>query len=479
MAWARATRGHSRSRAWLTSWALVLLFLASLPAVTPRLYASDEIQYFAYLRSLWFDQDLAFDNEYRYFHDRGIARAYGFEETFLVLKTETGRRFNFATIGCALLWAPFYAGADVTVRALRAAGSPIAADGFSAPYIAAVAYGSAFYGFLAVLLSIRAARLLVGRVGSGHLAGLVVWLGTPLVFYMYVAPGMAHACSAFAVAVFVNVWLAVRGDWSRRGCVALGAAAALVVMVREQDVFFVVGPALDFVWRLKDDLAGGWSDAVGRRLRNAAMGDVVFAGCLLPQAAAYLVLNGRLGPPDYVANKMQWLAPYAGHVLLSPAHGVLVWTPLIVLCLVGLVCLTRTSFHADATRIGVCLGLMFLAQVYISGSIDSWSVAGSFGQRRFVGTTAVLVIGLAALLDRARARPPRWALAASMALCVWWNVGLIAQFGSGTMDRQRLELSRNAYNTFVTVPRALPRLAQRYLFDRSSFYQDPERYAQP
>ena len=305
MAWARATPGRSRSRAWLTSWALVLLFLASLPAVTPRLYASDEIQYFAYLRSLWFDQDLAFDNEYRYFHDRGIARAYGFEETFLVLKTETGRRFNFATIGCALLWAPFYAGADVTVRVLRAAGSPIRRGRvFGALHCSRGVTGRRSTGFS--LSCCRSGLRGCWWGASGAATSLVSSCGS--------APRSSSICTSrlgwrtparrLRGAVFVNVWLAVRGDWSRRGCVALGAAAALVVMVREQDVFFVVGPALDFVWRLKDDLAGGWSAAVGRRLRNGAMGDAVFAGCFLPQAAAYLVLNGRLGPPDYIANKI-------------------------------------------------------------------------------------------------------------------------------------------------------------------------------
>ena len=180
-----------RDRACLTSLALILLFLVSLPAVTARLYASDEIQYFAFLRSAWFDHDLSFDNEYRYFYDRGIARAFGFEETFLENITPTGRRYNFGTVGCAMLWAPFYGAADLTVRAMRLAGSSVAADGFSRPYLAAVAYGSAVYGFLAVLLSIRVARRLTG---SGSLAGAAVWLGTPLLFYMYVAPGMAHAC---------------------------------------------------------------------------------------------------------------------------------------------------------------------------------------------------------------------------------------------------------------------------------------------
>ena len=127
----------------------------------------------------------------------------------------------------------------------------------------------------------------------------------------------------------------------------------------------------------------------------------------------------------------------------------------------------------------MCLGLMFAAQVYISGCIDSWTVAGSFGQRRFIGTTVILIIGMAALLQFVTERRGQLGLGLLLAGCVWWNLALMAQFGSGMMDRQRLDLVRNAYNTFVIVPRALPGLARRYLFDRSSFYAEPERYARP
>ncbi len=98
-------------------------------------------------------------------------------------------------------------------------------------------------------------------------------------------------------------------------------------------------------------------------------------------------------------------------------------------------------------------------------------MAGAFGQRRFVALTAPFVIGLAVLLARARRPWPRAGLAALVVLAAWWNLGLMVQFGAGLMDRQRLELGRNAYNTFVEVPRRLPGLAYRYMFDRGSFYR--------
>ena len=218
---------------------LACAFVLSLPAVTPRIYASDEIQYFSYLRSLWFDHDVSFENEYQYFYGLNIGRGEGFHATFLEQYTDAGRRPSFATIGSAILWSPFYAAADLMTRV---AGGP--ADGFSRPYVSAVAYGSAFYGFAAILLSIAAARRIAG---PGLLAGIVIWLGTPLLFYMYVSPPYSHACSAFAVALFVTIWLHVREEWSVSGAIALGLSGALMAMVREQDAFLALGPAVDFV----------------------------------------------------------------------------------------------------------------------------------------------------------------------------------------------------------------------------------------
>jgi hypothetical protein len=203
----------------------------------------------------------------------------------------------------------------------------------------------------------------------------------------------------------------------------------------------------------------------------------------LPQAAAYLALNGRIGPSRLVSRKMTWSSPHAAGVLFSPEHGLFFWTPLALLAIAGLVLLIARpggalgpSAGAPRTRevslrLGVGLLAVMLVQVYVAGSVESWTVAGAFGQRRFVAMTSPLVIGLAVLgahLVRSHARAAAAVLAG---LCVWWNLGLMVQFGAGLMDRQRLELPRNAYNTFIEVPRRLPDIAYRYLFERGSFYR--------
>jgi hypothetical protein len=333
--------------------------------------------------------------------------------------------------------------------------------------VAAATWGSACYGALALIWSAAIARRLGGRAG---IAAVAAGLGTPLVFYMYVAPGMAHACSAFAVALFIWTWLRVRDAWSLTGTMALAAAGALMAMVREQEAFLVLVPALDYAWSTVAAGGAPWATrlrAAGIRLAVAA---VTFAVCFAPQAAAYLVLNGRLGPSPVIGAKMHWTAPWALPVLLSPEHGWVFWTPLAVLAVAGLflVAVRPMAHESGMRRMAVLLLVAVGTQVWVSGSVASWTLAGAFGQRRFVGLTVCLVVGLGWLLARAPGRG-RLALVAT-ALAVWWNLGLAVQFGAGWMDRQRLDLPRNAYLTFVEVPRHLPGLAYRYLFDRASFY---------
>ena len=448
---------------------LVALFIASLPAVTARIYSSDEVEYFSYLRSLWFDHDVSFENEYRYFYDHRIAQTPDFHQTFLELQTSTGRRINYGTIGCAMLWAPFYGVADVATRVMRAMGRTVEVDGYAQPYLSAVAYGSAFYGFAAVVIAIAVARRMVGKYETS--SGVIVWLGTPLLFYMYVAPPFSHACSAFAVALFVAVWLKVRETWSVRGIVVLALAAALMAMVREQDILCALGPAVDFALER--------NQRPQRKLMAAAVGAAAFLIGYLPQLIAYQALNGFPRPSPLVTRKMFWYSPHALQVLLDPEHGFFFWTPLALLAVAGLILLValarpvigEEAETGDDRQIAGCMLLMVAMQVYVSGAVESWTVAGAFGQRRFVAVTIFLVIGLAAFRRWVAFRGARLAANIAVALCVWWNLALTLEFGTSMMDRQKLELRRNAYDAFVTLPQTAPKLLYRYFTNRSSFYK--------
>src|SRR5258706_9474465 len=129
--------------------ALLLLALALAPLTTLRLYAADEIQYFAYLRSLVVDHDLDLTNEYRWFVEKDPAEYDGFARTFLIPKTPAGRAPNNAPIGCAFLWAPFYAPV-VGLEALLGSGS--SPPGYSRLDFSTVCIASMLYGVVGLFL---------------------------------------------------------------------------------------------------------------------------------------------------------------------------------------------------------------------------------------------------------------------------------------------------------------------------------------
>lgn len=454
---------------------VVLLFCLTLPAVTTRFYAADEVEFFAWARSVAFDRDADFENEYQYFYDSGAVHTSGFRETFLERETESGRRPNFTPVGTAILWAPFMAAGHVIAWL-----SGAATDGYSQPYIAAVTYGSAIYGFLALGLTFLITRRVAGPAWWPAAA---VAIGTPLAFYMYVAPGFSHACSAFAVSLFLYVWLRVRDRWTPAGAIALGLTGALMAMVREQDVFFVAGPALDFCrfgWeRISAGAVNARESAWRRTLAAAAAGSLAFAAGYTPQLAAYQAVNGHPSPTELVSRKMSWTAPHFFDVMFSPQHGLFVWTPLALVGVLGLVVLAAGrsgSRGRDAAWIGGLALLMVVLQAYISGSVQSWTVAGSFGQRRFVALTPLIALGLAAGWSAAsQQRTTHWRTASLgvVGLAIWWQVGLMAQFGMHTMDRQRMSPRENARVTFLELPVEMPSIVWRYLTDRKSFFAQP------
>ncbi len=442
---------------------LVLLFVLSLPLVSPRLRGADEIEYFAWLRSAAFDRDLDFGNEYQHFYERDPQGLAGFKQTFLDRREPlTGRHINFGPLGSAVLWSPFYLLAHVGVLLARALGAGVAADGFALPYVAAACLGSAVWGFLGLLLTHDALRRFFAvpePAAAWTVAAL--WLATPVLYYLTVAPGFSHGCSVFAVAL--TLWLFLRWrEGGAAGWALIGAAGGLAALVREQDGLFLAAPGL---WLLFD--LGRRRDLRAALSRGLALGLSAFA-VFLPQMLAYHAVNGTFGPSPLVKRKMSWSSPHLVEVLFDPAHGLFPWSPLLLVATLGLL---WACYRKRDALLG-CLAAALLVQAWINGAVESWTQAGAFGSRRFVGATFVFAVGLAFPAAALLARRGRAALAAVLGLFVWWNVSLMAQFGLKLMDRQGLAWPEVAQNQLTAVPQRLGRTLWLYLTDREQLVRE-------
>jgi hypothetical protein len=128
-----------------------------------------------------------------------------------------------------------------------------------------------------------------------------------------------------------------------------------------------------------------------------------------------------------------------------------------------------------ARRRDVVAGALLLAlllQTWINGSVESWTQAGAFGSRRFVGATIVFAWGLTAAVAALRTRTGSLPVAAALVLLSWWNVSLMVQFGLRLMDRQRLEWPRVAVNQVTEVPPRAARAAWLFLTDRERLVRE-------
>lgn len=422
--------------------------LVTLALVSTKIRGADEIEYFSHLRSAFFDRDLDFTNEYEHFYNANPKGLAAFKETFLDRREpNTGRPINFAPIGSAVVWSPFF----LTAHALVTNGvlkGP--ADGFSPAYTGAVAYGSSLLAILGFVIAFFTLKRYLGLTeGLALTSVLAVWFGTPALYYMTVAPAFAHAPSIFAVSLLFYLWLRARDEDSVFAWLLVGSGAGLAMLIREQAALFLIAPGLDLGLRLlKGEVRGSLERGV------SVLGAAFLA--FVPQLLAYQALNGTFGPTQLVQRKMDFGSPHFVDVLVNPGHGLLLWTPLLIVAFFGL---ARSIGRLGA--LGVFLTVALLAQVYINGSVLSWHQAGAFGSRRFVDSTVLFVIGFAFGLISLRTRTQK----IMVALAIWWNVSLMVQFGLKLMDRQQLDWPGVAVRQVTAVPQRILNTAKLYFTD--------------
>ncbi|HEX6642052.1 MAG TPA: hypothetical protein VF215_13115, partial [Thermoanaerobaculia bacterium] len=378
--------------------------LTSLLWLTPGLNRPDGVGYFVYLASTWFDGDLLFFDEW--------AQAGLIRDGQILFKdvTQTGHLSNHWTAGASLAWFPAFVAADALVRL----GGGETHDGFAAPYVAAIAFTSALAGLFALLCGYRVARVYFGD-GIAAASAIAIWFGSPLAWYSLRHASMSHAISAAACSGVVLLSLRLRDVvvGSRLSVVralspevadnrqlttdnivarvfALGLAIGFACAVRPQNVAIALVPL--FIVELRPLL---------RRAHALFLGALIAA---LPQLIVSTVLWG--GPLVFVniggrAHSWQMFAKFRPlETLFSWYHGLVPWTPLVAISIVGLVLLHRHD--RGLARAGLAT---FAAQLLLLSWLERWFWGGaSFGQRRFDSCTIFFILGIGAVLHRL----PKW-----------------------------------------------------------------------
>lgn len=465
--WARWVGDHAH----LVILAVFLLTMAT--SFFPHIEA-DGIEYYAYLRSLAFDGDLHFADELS--PETPLPHVpYGLGAK----KTPTGYEPNFASVGPAIVWTPFFAVGHLLALGGHALGLPWTLDGYSEPYLVLICFGSTLSALVTLLLGYDLVRRLYGRP-VGLLATLATFFGTSLFYYAFYKPDFAHALAACGVTAFVALWVRTLGRRTLFQWLWLGLAAGFMSTLYWIDALFVVLPGLELLWMMvqrargrkreagdegegagDDGEQGGRDPALAARARNGVLaswsplflGGAVFAAAFFlaffPQMLVWKILYGRwfTVPQEGFATP----AGFAGlELLLSPLHGLLPWTPLAVVGMLGLLILAWEKRPWGA----MVLAGMVVFFLY-NATLGSWHGGGYFGLRRLTNAFPFFLLGLAALLDRLR----RWRLAAALvtaALPTFWGLAVLLRFLAYTIPHYPQELEGLSLGEFLLAPDNLP-----------------------
>jgi hypothetical protein len=372
---------------------VVVWILTAILWLTPGITRPDGAGYFAYLPSTWIDRDLLFFDEW--------ARVLLIRDGQILFKdpTATGHLSNHWTAGASLAWYPAFAAAD-----FFSGGKD---HGFSITHVTAVAVTSAVAGLLTLLLGWQLAQRATGDGSRATAAAIAIWLGSPLAFYSLRHATMSHAVSAAACALVV--WLCVRD----RGAFAIGMAVGFACAVRPQNLAIALVPLFFVGLRRMPVLFGG--------ALLAALPQLIVSQTLWGAPLAFVNIGGRAHPWQMFST----FRPF--ETLFSWFHGLVPWTPLLVVALAGLVLLRRSQ--PRLAHAGLAL---FLAQWLLLSLLERWFWGGaSFGQRRFDSCTVFFIIGLAAFLTRV----PRWIGATVTVACVGWTMLLFVASAKLNLNR--------------------------------------------
>jgi hypothetical protein len=301
-------------------------------------------------------------------------------------ETAKGRTVTKMTMGMAVLYSPFILAAH---RLAGPLGFP--ADGYSNPYRVALVISSVFYAIAGLFLMIRLLRNYFAR-NVVAITVLALGLGTNLYFYTTIDPAMSHAYSFFFFALFIlltDKWVTNPG-W--KNTLFLGLSGGMIVLIRPSNIIiFLLIP----LWNVDSFV----SLKARLKLLSGEFSKVIVAAFLvilvfLPQMLYWKFSTGHFFYYSYGEERFFFNDPAFLKGLFSYRKGWLVYTPVMIFSLLGLIML-----YFRYRKLFWPVAVFTLVNLYIIWSWWCWWYGGGFGQRALIESYALLSIPFAAMVQ--------------------------------------------------------------------------------
>lgn len=408
---ARVTPASSWRRASICAAIALLAMIAMWSlglAIDPRQVVAGDAHYvFAAARSLAFDGDLDLTNQYWVMGDRwGLGRD----------PASDGWRLPPREIGPSLLMVP-------GLWLHHFAGLAPALEPSCACLLPAASLGPCWLACARIIDAVLADTASPRREALAEALAAAAVLGFVGPYYAVGAPGYAHAPDAA-----ISAWLC----WAlveRRGPGQIGALLACAVLMRLQDLLWLLWPLMEI-----------FADRTTQRrgLPRLAIIVAIASLGLVPQ------LWLGLAHPGSARGSLGWTIAFFdlqdhGRDLVRVGlgvHGLIRWTPIAGLALLGLGAGALGSQRRPGDRLRSIEALAVLAAMWLLlAAVADVDGGDAFGARRLAGCVGILALGLAQLWrSLQRSAAARVALAITMSALVGANLSRTQRAIDGSLS---------------------------------------------
>jgi len=343
----------------------------------------DSYAYYDFTRSILFDGDINYYNE----------RNFSPSPVHFGITTATGFTNNIFPIGTGALWLPPALLYRVLDEILTHPGTPDIRSGLTNDFFILICLVSVFYVFIGLYLSYALVSHFFSKK-SALMAVVFLFLASPLFSFTFILPSFSHGVSFFSVTLFL--YLVVKYEENPFWALLTGLAAGLMVLVRVQNVFYLIFPLIFFLRDRKGIKITRW---------KIVLFLFAFLTVFSSQLLTWKLLNGSFLTPSSAAENMavlhQWFNPVLLKQLFHLRFGLFSFTPIMLLGFLGLFFLWK-----DHPRSAVSGLLIFGLILYFNSTKSDWYGVGLYGARRFISFLPFLTIGFACLLEWRRRRYP-------------------------------------------------------------------------
>ena len=410
-----------KSPSWL-AWLFCSLFIVTIAFVplqrwnvrdSGAVIGWDVSGYYLYLPAIFIHHDIK-DLQFKDQMMRDYAPTPDFQQAFR--HRGSGHYVMKYSAGMAVQYLPFFLIAHAVAAPL---GYP--ADGFSPPYQLAILGASVLMSILGLALVRRALRPRFGEWPTAlTLLGIV--LGTNYLDYSAIGGAMTHNWLFTWYAALLLLTPAFYQRPTRGRALGIGAIVGLMALTRPTELLALLIPLL---WGLRPtgpavrERLAFWRKHGGLLLAAGLIG----AAILSIQPLYWHYVSGDWIVYSYQQQGFSWLRPHLWDGIFSFKSGWLLYSPLLVVALLGFTALRRQQLAAFWPLL-----IFITVFTYVTFAWDEWLYGGSLGQRAMVQSYAVLAWPFAAAHHWLLARRP-WLLAYAgfAVLSCYYNLWLTYQ----------------------------------------------------